>query len=96
MSYSFSVRGVTRSELVEKVSAELDKVVATQPIHSADCKQALAAAEAFIAILPDPNDKQDFCVSVSGSLSWSGNMGASDQVLVSASVNVSASLQAKQ
>jgi hypothetical protein len=94
MSYSFSVRGATKAEVTAKVSAELDKVVATQPIHSADRAQAQAAAEAFVAIVPDNADGKDFYVSVSGSVGWSGNLGV-DSVVTSASVNVGALLIAK-
>ena len=43
MSYSFSARAATKAEVIEKVSTELNKVVVSQPIHSADCAQAKAA-----------------------------------------------------
>ncbi len=60
MSYSFSVRGATKAEAMEKVNAEMDKVVAGQPIHSADRFQAVEAAEKFVyAVLPNPSDKQE-------------------------------------
>lgn len=95
MSYSFSVRGVTEAEVMKKVDAELDKVVASQPIHEADRAQARAAVMAFVNIIPDPTDKQDFYVSVSGSLGWSGNLGEG-HIVTSASVNVGASLIAKE
>ena len=95
MSYSFGVRGATKAEVIANVSAELDKVIASQPIHSLDRAQAQAAAEAFVNVIPDNPDK-DFYVSVSGSLGWDGILGESVPVIVtSASVNVSASLVAK-
>ena len=96
MSYSFSARGATEAETMKKVDAELDKVVASQPVHEADRMQARAAAMAFLNVLPDPSDKQEFYVSVSGSVGWSGTLGAADQALTSASVNVGASLVAKE
>lgn len=70
MSYSFYVRAATKADVIAKVVAELDKVVANQPVHSADYAQAKASAEAFLGILPEANDKQDFYVSVSGSVGW--------------------------
>jgi hypothetical protein len=91
MSYSFSVRGATRLEVTRKIAAELDTVVASQPIHSADRSQALAAAEAFIAVLRDASDQQDYSVSVSGTIGYTGN-----SVITSASVSVSVSLVAKE
>lgn len=36
MSYSFGVKGATKTEVKEKIAAEFDKVEASQPIHSID------------------------------------------------------------
>lgn len=36
MSYSFSVSAATKQEAIQKVADELAKVVAAQPVHSAD------------------------------------------------------------
>ena len=91
MSYSFSVRGATKTECMEKVAAELDKVVSGQPIHSADREQAKAAVWAFLDVLPNSPEKQDLSVSVSGSLSWNG----ADNAITSANVNISAGFLAK-
>ena len=91
MSYSFSVRCATKVQAMERVVEELDKVVTAQPIHAVDRKQAQAAAEAFVGVIPDPNEQQAVSVYVSGSVSWrDGN------VVTSAGVNVSASVVAKQ
>jgi hypothetical protein len=94
MSYSFGVRAATKAQAMEKVAIELDKVVAAQPIHSADRAQAQAAAAAFLGIIPNANADQDFQVYVSGSVSWNGLLP--DAVLTSAGVNVSAALVAKE
>jgi hypothetical protein len=91
MFYSFSVRGSTKDDVLTKVAAELDKVVASQPIHSADRQQAQASVEAFLEILPDVVDGKDFNVSVSGSVGWTGTTDE-DRVITGAGVNVSASL----
>ena len=93
MSYSFNVRGATRIEVMDKVFAEFDKIVAAQPIHSADRKQAQDAAFSFLGVVPDGKEDQDYYISVSGSLSWDG---IDPQVIKAASVNVNASLIAKQ
>lgn len=67
MSYSFQVRGSTKAEVVEKVKAEMARVVVAQPVHAADQAQAVAAAESFVALLADDAD-YDVCVSVHGSV----------------------------
>lgn len=95
MSYSFHVRETSVENATSKVSEELDKVVAAQPIHTADRDAALKAVETFLSLLPGAPG-QDFYVSVSGSLGWTGNLGTADQVITSASVNVSTSLVAKK
>lgn len=91
MSYSFSVRGATKAIALQNVVAQLDEVVAAQPIHAADRSQAQAAAIAFLALVPDDAGDQDFFVSVHGSVGWQG-----DNVIISASVGVSAYLVAKE
>lgn len=95
MSYSFSVRGSTKSDVLAKVAAALDDVVARQPSHSADRQKAQASVEAFLEILPDGADGKDLRVTVSGSLGWTGTTEA-DRVLTGASINVSASLFASE
>src|SRR6266566_4997251 len=96
MSYSFSARGATKAEVMQKVTVELDKVVANQSSHSADRAQAQAAAEAFLGVIPADAGDKDFYISVSGSVGWNGLLGAADYVVTSASVNVSACLVAKE
>ncbi|HKX44619.1 MAG TPA: hypothetical protein VJO99_25905 [Burkholderiaceae bacterium] len=88
MSYSFTVRGADKAAVALLVTAELDKVVASQTVHKADRNQAEAAAIAFIGVLPD-DDTQDIQVSMNGSVSWSGLDDA--QLVTSAQVSVSAS-----
>jgi L-fucose mutarotase/ribose pyranase (RbsD/FucU family) len=91
MSYAFAVRGTTKAQVMEKVSAELEKVVAQQPIHSIDRWKAYETATEFLAMVPNETGDKEFYVSVSGSLGWiEGN------VVTSACVNVQASLVAKE
>ena len=85
MSYSFNVRGATKSEALGKVEAEMAKVVQSQPVHQKDEGQARAAAAAFVGMLRD-DETRDVTVSVSGWLSWS------ESGIQGASVNVSASI----
>ena len=93
MSYSFSVRAATKAEVLTKVNAELDKVVAAQPVHAGDRQQAYAATEAFLEIIPESDD-MDLSVSVHGSLGWTED--GADKVFSSASVGVSAQLVVKE
>ena len=69
MSYSFSVRGATKAEVLVKVRDELVKVVAAQANHKDDCDQAHEVAELFVNLLADDPDR-DVVVSVNGSLGW--------------------------
>jgi hypothetical protein len=85
MSYSFSVRGATKGEVITKVADELAKVVTAQPVHASDQAQAQAATEAFVDLLGD-DDAKDVAVSVNGSVQ-SSNGG-----LLQSSFNVNASL----
>lgn len=91
MSYSFSVRGSTKAEVKEKITAELARVVEGQPTHKADQAQAQAAADSFIDILAI-DDSKDISVSMNGSLGW---MSSHPETYTGVGVNVSASLVAK-
>lgn len=91
MCYSISARAATKEQVMQKVSAELEKVEAQQPIHKVDRWKAYETACEFLAMVPNDAGDKEFYVSVSGSLSWlEGN------IVTSASVNVSASLVAKE
>lgn len=89
MSYSFNVRAANKAEAKQKVREQFGVVLAQQPVHAAEQAQALAAADAFIDVLPD-DETQDLSVSVSGYLSWSGD--AAEPLLTAASVSVNAGL----
>ena len=97
MSYSFAARGATKAEVVAKVVAEFDNIVAYQPVHVVDREQAQETVVLFLNNIPDSNkrDDQDFYVSVSGSVGWNGMYGADDFILTSASINVTVYLTAK-
>lgn len=85
MSYSFTVRGISKADAISAVHNELNKVVHGQPIHAADQDQAQAAADAFINLLVT-DDTRDISVNVSGSL-WQSETG-----IRQAGVSVTASI----
>jgi len=91
MSYSLSARAATKAQVMEKVSAELEKVVAQQPIHSVDRWKAYETAAEFLAMLPNEAGEKEFYVSVSGSLGW-----IEGDIVTSSRFNVQASLVAKE
>lgn len=89
MSYSFNVTGADKTDAVAKASAELDKVVESQPVHEGDRAAAQAAVEAFVGLVKDPGEAQAVYVSVNGSVY------KAEDGFQSASVGVSVSLIAK-
>lgn len=93
MSYSFNVRAATLAAAVVAVAAELDKVVAAQPIHAADHSAALETAKAFIGLCAEPGDGQEVSVSVNGYVS---RYDRDDDAFSGASVGVTVGLVAKQ
>ena len=90
MSYSFSVKGASADEAAAKVGEEMAKVVESQPVHSADREQAIAAATSFLKLLRAPKEDEQVYASVNGSV-WAGDSG-----LHSASVSVSSGFVKKE
>ena len=86
MSYSFSVCGKNKEEVLNQVRAKMAEVVVGQPIHEKDQAAAVTTAQTFIDMLAD-DPIRDVYASISGSLSWQG-----ENNFTGASVNVSASL----
>lgn len=93
MSYSFIVRAADKADALRQVEAELAIVVASQPTHAHDQSQALAAAAAFIGVLPD-DDTKNVQVNVHGSLGWVGTAEA--PTIINASVGISAALTSRE
>jgi hypothetical protein len=89
MSYSFSVKGATKAEVLELASKQFDSVEINQPPHKADMPAARAALEAFIGLLVD-DPEQDCGASVSGYLSWN------DKGTYQSAVNISTGLQPRK
>lgn len=67
MSFSFSVRGATLALALAAVAAELDKVVAQQPVHAADREQIGKVVESHSALLTEDSSR-DVVIYVSGSI----------------------------
>jgi hypothetical protein len=86
MSYSFQVTGATKAEALDKIADQLAAVVLAQPPHAADQLQAQGAAESFINLLAD-DDEKDISVSMHGSL-WTSDAG-----ILSANVNITATIE---
>lgn len=73
MSYSFSVVRAVKSDLVVAIGDELNKVVASQPVHEADAGKALEYASGLLFMME--NDPAcDLSASVSGSI-WKTDAG---------------------
>lgn len=67
MSYSFMVKAATVAALMSAAAVKFDEVVAAQPVHEADRKQAQDAVEAFVTALGDAPEGKQLQVNVSGS-----------------------------
>lgn len=95
MSYSIGVRAASKAEAKQALADKFDTTVMPhQKVHAKDRDQALAAAAAFIDLLPEDESK-DLSVSMSGSLS--GDWQGGDLVnLTGAGVNVYVNLVAKE
>jgi 3-hydroxyisobutyrate dehydrogenase-like beta-hydroxyacid dehydrogenase len=74
MSYSFNLRAPSKAAALAAVTAKMDEVAAQQACHQRDKAQAVAAAESFLALLPD-DDTRDVAVNMSGYLAgtWQGS-----------------------
>lgn len=94
MSYSFSVKAATRDGAKQQVADKLAEVLAGQPSHASDVKQAQAAADAFIDLLGE-DDSKEVLVNMSGSLSWEWIDGTVTKI-TGANINVSAWLAQKK
>jgi len=67
MSYSFSITAADKASAKSAVAKQLAQVVEQQPVHALDIDAALAAANAFIDLLPD-DASQSVHVSMFGSV----------------------------
>lgn len=73
MSYSIGVVAISVQAAREALAAKFDEVVVKpQPVHAKDREQALAAADAFLALLGPQPEGFDVTVNMNGSLTWHG------------------------
>jgi hypothetical protein len=91
MSYSFGVVAASKVEAVEKITAELVRVVEGQPQHATEKQAVQDAAGALVHVLTDPVEGEVVAVSMSGSLSW-----REAGIYTQASVSISAVVSPKQ
>lgn len=88
MSYSFNVKGASKSLALAAALASLDNVARTQPCHSVDVAAAKANAEAAAGLLPEDPEK-DVSISCSGYIGGTWNAdGQSVQTLSEVSISV--------
>ena len=96
MSYSFNVRAADKAAARAAITAELDKVVEQQPIHSADRAQAEVNANGALDVIPEPGDGEEISVAVNGYVQWRGVLNGEPPALITAAtINASASIVAK-
>jgi hypothetical protein len=90
MSYSFTFEVPTKAEARTRAEAEFDRVVAQQPVHMQDKAAALAALDAYLALLED-DANQDIHVTLHGSLGyyWRPEHDAANAAITSAALGVS-------
>lgn len=92
MSYSFTVKAATKAEVLAAVAVEMDKVIASQPVHAADKDLVLAHAATVVGFLPD-DPSRDISVGCNGYLSWTAQ--PAEEHISGVSVNCGANLVAK-
>lgn len=92
MSYSFVIKAESKADGCNQIKQQFDDVVVSQPSHAADKDAGVAAAQAFVGILQEPESGNEVYVTVYGSLSW--NNDAPDK-FTQANISISASVRAK-
>lgn len=83
MSYSFNVKGASKSEAIDMVRAKMRDIAVQQPVHNKDQLHVVATAKTFIDMLED-DEAKDVQVSVNGSISTTENGVSNVAVSVSA------------
>lgn len=93
MSYSFTAQGATKDEIKQQVAAKFADVLTSQPVHAVDLPTAQSTAEAFIDLLEEPGEGQQFSASISGYVSWRGQQDEAQ--FTGANVSIGISMVAK-
>jgi hypothetical protein len=90
MSYSFNAKGATKAAALVAVAAEMEQVVASQPIHAKDAP-LVHATVAAAADLVQVDDTKDVFINVNGSVS-SSDWNNAEAPLAAVSLSLSVSL----
>ena len=90
MSFSIGSKGETREAVLTDLTKAMDDVVKAQAIHSVDRDIALCSATSYLAALPEAGEGKGYAVSMHGSVSWVGDMAASN--VSSVNVGITASI----
>lgn len=93
MSYSFSVKGATKAEVITLANEQFDAVVVSQPAHAADMPAAKEVTAAFVNLLMD-DDTCDVGLSINGSVYAVATSSRKVNGLRQASINIQAGLNA--
>jgi transposase-like protein len=89
VSFYFNFNAENKSAAKSKAAAEMANVVLQQPIHAKDEDKVLRVVEAYLNLIPEPDESECVYMTVSGSLSWRGEAGA--EAICGATVSVSCS-----
>jgi hypothetical protein len=73
MSFSFSVVGPTKEDVMASLEAEMTEVVSAQANHAHDRSSIESVVDIYLGLLDDRAEGV-FHVSVSGSVGWLGSM----------------------
>jgi hypothetical protein len=92
MSYSFSVVAENKEDATKQIREQFDAVVLAQPSHAADKEAAVIAAQTLVRLLAEPQDGEEICVNVCGSLCLKND---SPDEFLDANISITTSLQNK-
>lgn len=87
MSFSFGIKAKTKDELQAQFKIELDNVVAGQAIHAKDRSYLTNLFNSQVELV-NLNEGNIICVSVSGSLNWTGISGQESEVITGANASI--------
>lgn len=73
MSFSFAVRGASIAAVLPLAKAEIEKVIAQQPLHSYDAPSVIELAERYLALASEPNEGSEITLNLHGSVWFFGD-----------------------
>lgn len=91
MSIFFQVTGATKAKAVEEVKANLDNIVAADPLHSTDKDILLNVVQTYVDLIEEPVEDQHVFISVAAELV---NVGTDEEPKFrAAALNIGAQLK---